>query len=168
MSEINKKIEFQQIIIIMDNYLKRLRKSKGLSTKEVLKELHISQGYYSRIENGTRTPPTDLLTKIATLYGADKKELNNYFKNKKPQFEASLNWIWKIKAGKMSVIDAFKKERFLLQGQLNKDELISLFIKFIQFNIERWIRKELEKEENGRKYNEEFLLKKLRFKEYQD
>jgi len=135
----------------------------------VAKKLHITQGYYSHIENGTRTPPNALLTEIAGLYGVSEKELINYFDNKRPQFEASLNWIWKIKNDKnMSVIDAFKKEKFFLQSQLNKKELIDHFIKFIQFNIERWIRNELEKEENGQKYNEEYLLKKLRFKEYQE
>jgi len=145
----------------MNNYLRELRKSKKMKTTDVAEATGLTQGYYSHIENGTRSPTPAVIEKIAKVFGVRtaviKKELN---KNR-PQLVAAMNWIWKIKIKNKNVIDSFRKEKFLHRGTQNKDELISNFIKFIEFNIGDSIRDELKREINGTKHIEQFLLDKL-------
>lgn len=54
----------------MRNYLRKLRKERGLTQAQVANSLGISQNYYSNIENGTRMKIMDLqlLDSISALY----------------------------------------------------------------------------------------------------
>lgn len=57
-------------------YLRGLREGKGLSLRDVQKEVGISPGYLSLVESGERNPPTaEFLTKLARLYGASPAEM---------------------------------------------------------------------------------------------
>lgn len=145
----------------MSNYLKKLRKSKHIQTSDMKEKIGISQSYYSHIENGTRLPPKEVLEKIAKLFDVSPAVLKRELDKNRPQLVAAMNWIWKIKIKDKSVIDAFKKEKFLHRGTPNKEELISNFIKFVEFNIGDSIRNELKRKINGEKHLEQYLLDKL-------
>lgn len=57
-------------------YLRGLREGKGLSLRDVQKEVGISPGYLSLVEAGERNPPAaEFLRKLARLYGASPAEM---------------------------------------------------------------------------------------------
>ncbi len=51
------------------NNIKGVRKNKGMTQVEVAKELGITQSQYSRYESGFTNIPSDMLSKIADLFG---------------------------------------------------------------------------------------------------
>lgn len=53
-----------ELIKIGDN-IKKIRKSKGITQKEMSRLVDIPYSTYSNYENNNRTPPTDILNKIA-------------------------------------------------------------------------------------------------------
>lgn len=57
--------------------LKKQRLEMGLSQKQVAEQCGIKQGYYSRIENNTRTPSVKLAKKLADLLQIDWTEFFN-------------------------------------------------------------------------------------------
>lgn len=59
---------------IADN-IKRLRKIKNLSQKEVALSIEVAQGQYSLIENGKVTPTIPTLEKIAKVFEVSLSEL---------------------------------------------------------------------------------------------
>ncbi|MEM7107105.1 MAG: helix-turn-helix transcriptional regulator [Bacteroidota bacterium] len=59
---------------ISDN-IKRLRKLKNLSQKEIALSVDIPQGQYSRIESGKVTPTIPTLKKIADVFEVSLAEL---------------------------------------------------------------------------------------------
>lgn len=54
----------------MREYLKELRESSDMSQEDVAEEIHLSRGYYSRIENGERQKDLDLslVLKLSKLF----------------------------------------------------------------------------------------------------
>lgn len=59
--------------------LKRLRKNKNLTQKEVAKLIGISRPMYTSIENGTRNPSLEVMQKIVKLFGDESKDI--FFSN---------------------------------------------------------------------------------------
>jgi transcriptional regulator with XRE-family HTH domain len=63
----------------MDNfgcYLHNLRKSRGLTLKQVEKEARVSNAYLSQIERSKRRPPhPDILKRLARVYEVTHREL---------------------------------------------------------------------------------------------
>ncbi len=58
------------------NYLKKLRRAKGLTLLQVTKLSRVSVGYLSEIEQGKRpSPHPDILKRLAPIYGASVEEL---------------------------------------------------------------------------------------------
>lgn len=51
------------------NRLKALRNAKGMTQKEISEILNVSQGNYSRYENGTMMPTADTLIAMSKFYG---------------------------------------------------------------------------------------------------
>ena len=51
------------------NNLKKLRKERGISQREVAAQLGIAQNSYSRYENGSRQPDIEQLNKLADFFG---------------------------------------------------------------------------------------------------
>lgn len=49
--------------------IKELRQSKGLSQRELAKEISISKSALARLETGESVGTLDVLTKLATFYG---------------------------------------------------------------------------------------------------
>ncbi|WP_346920642.1 helix-turn-helix transcriptional regulator [Clostridium sp. UBA7339] len=52
-------------LIKIGDTIKKIRKSKGITQKEMSKLVDIPYSTYSNYENNNRTPPTDILNKIA-------------------------------------------------------------------------------------------------------
>lgn len=58
------------------SYLKRLRRAKGLSLKQVERAAQVSNAYLSQIERGIRKPPhPDILKRLARTYEVPVEEL---------------------------------------------------------------------------------------------
>lgn len=57
-------------------YMRQLRKSKGLTLKQVEHTAKVSNAYISQIERGQRKPPhPDILRRLATAYDVTHREL---------------------------------------------------------------------------------------------
>lgn len=57
-------------------YLRRLRKTKGLTLKQVETAAEVSNAYISQIERGLRKPPhPDILKRLAKVYEVTHREL---------------------------------------------------------------------------------------------
>lgn len=59
----------------MGAYLKKLRETKGLSTREVYELSNVSNSYLSLVENGHRRASAVVLKKLAPVYGVDYLDL---------------------------------------------------------------------------------------------
>jgi len=58
------------------NYLKKLRKEKGLTLKQVEKAAKVSNAYVSLVERGRRNPPhPDILQRLAKVYEVSQRDL---------------------------------------------------------------------------------------------
>jgi transcriptional regulator with XRE-family HTH domain len=58
------------------NYMRRLRKSKGLTLKQVEVQAKVSNAYISQIERSLRKPPhPDILKRLAKAYDVQHREL---------------------------------------------------------------------------------------------
>jgi transcriptional regulator with XRE-family HTH domain len=58
------------------SYMRRLRKSKGLTLKQVETQAKVSNAYISQIERGLRNPPQpDILRRLARVYDVPHREL---------------------------------------------------------------------------------------------
>ncbi len=53
----------------MENNLKKLRKSRGLTQIALMMQTGIEQALLSKYENGERVPPTETLVRLADFYG---------------------------------------------------------------------------------------------------
>ena len=58
------------------SYMRRLRKSRGLTLKQVETQAKVSNAYISQIERGLRKPPhPDILKRLAKAYDVEHREL---------------------------------------------------------------------------------------------
>jgi transcriptional regulator with XRE-family HTH domain len=58
------------------NYMRRLRKARGLTLKQVESQAKVSNAYISQIERGLRNPPhPDILKRLAKTYDVEHREL---------------------------------------------------------------------------------------------
>ena len=57
------------------NNLKKIRKNRNISQKQIADHLGIAQNSYSRYENGTRQPDIDMLNKLADYFGVTVDEI---------------------------------------------------------------------------------------------
>jgi transcriptional regulator with XRE-family HTH domain len=55
--------------------LRKLREAHGLGIKTVGRELNVSYSYLSKVENGHKSPSTDLVQKLSELYRVDPEEM---------------------------------------------------------------------------------------------
>ena len=71
----------------MDNYYRRirdLREDSDLTQQQVSEHLGMKQSQYSRYERGHRDIPTDILIKLAFLYGTSTDYLLGVTDERKP------------------------------------------------------------------------------------
>jgi transcriptional regulator with XRE-family HTH domain len=58
------------------SYVRRLRKSRGLTLKQVEAQARVSNAYISQIERGLRNPPhPDILNRLAKAYDVPHRDL---------------------------------------------------------------------------------------------
>lgn len=55
--------------------LKRIRTKKGISQEDIARELKVSRGFISTIENGKTNPTLATIAKLATAIGVSTNEL---------------------------------------------------------------------------------------------
>jgi transcriptional regulator with XRE-family HTH domain len=55
--------------------LKKIRTQKGISQGDIAKELGVSRGFISTIENGKTNPTLSTITKLAKVLGVSSDEL---------------------------------------------------------------------------------------------
>lgn len=55
--------------------LKRIRTKKGISQGDIAKELGVSRGFISTIENGKTNPTLSTIAKLAKMLGVKLEEL---------------------------------------------------------------------------------------------
>jgi transcriptional regulator with XRE-family HTH domain len=59
----------------MKKNLKKIRTKKGISQGDIAKELGVSRGFISTIENGKTNPTLATITKLAKAVGASVNDL---------------------------------------------------------------------------------------------
>src|SRR5699024_9309319 len=134
------------------NYLKLLRKQKGLTLVKLQEETGISNSYLSQIENNQFTPSNDILRKLATFYKIDYFMLANkagHFSNE--EYE-------EIKKGKLIVRPNFDEEYKFVTHHLDRilkkegDEWTTVTVKYEN--------KEMSKEDKKKiiKFIETFIM----------
>ena len=58
------------------SYIRRLRKTRGLTLKQVETQAKVSNAYISQIERGLRNPPhPDILKRLAKTYNVEPRDL---------------------------------------------------------------------------------------------
>ena len=72
----------QHLNPIVGSNVKRLRKEKGLKAVEViaklqLKNINVTTGIFSKVENGRNNPTVDMLIALTEIYNCD---FNEFFK----------------------------------------------------------------------------------------
>jgi transcriptional regulator with XRE-family HTH domain len=69
----------QEILFDMTvgEYIKELRKQKGLQQKEVAIEVGLNQSNYNKVENDHRQPSIDVLNKLAKLFDVTVDQILN-------------------------------------------------------------------------------------------
>lgn len=72
----------------MRDWLKQLRKKRGLTQAEVASRAYINRAYYSQIEQGNRTPSIEVAKGIADILGFSPSRL--YFEEAPIQYETAL------------------------------------------------------------------------------
>lgn len=93
--------------IIAEN-IKRLRKLKGLSQKQVSVDIGIPQGQYSLVENGKVMPTIPTLEKIADVFEVSIAE---FFKTNSEEDTVNLPLLEKIKI--LDTLEADEKDALL-------------------------------------------------------
>jgi transcriptional regulator with XRE-family HTH domain len=87
-----------------------LRKRSGLTAVEVAKELKISQGHYSHIENGSRSINNELVQKMAVLFGTDVDEIRQK-SNELIELRGTLrHWLSQVKYRGESLVDVIAND----------------------------------------------------------
>ncbi|MBE6062825.1 MAG: helix-turn-helix transcriptional regulator [Clostridium butyricum] len=100
-------------IIKVGSNIKRIRKNKKLSQKDMAKILNIPSSTYSNYENNNREPSAELLKKVAQILGVDLSDLLS------------------INIPKKSISNS---KKYLLDNN-NTIETIEKLIKLCEFNI---------------------------------
>lgn len=59
----------------LKDYLKKLREESGLTQREFVKPLRVTQPYWSNLERGDAIPGYDLIDRLGKHYGADVQYL---------------------------------------------------------------------------------------------
>lgn len=104
----------------MKNRIKELRNEKGLTLKEMSKDIGVSNNTISQYENGKRSPSIDMIFKIAKYFNVSIDELldnNDYSSNiplfllfnREPSNDDYINYIKSLEGQYEDYFDAFKK-----------------------------------------------------------
>lgn len=67
--------------------IKAIRDKRGISQREMARRMGVHPSVYNRFENGTRTPNTGTIVKIADILGVDPAELLG-------RYSAEFNRLW--------------------------------------------------------------------------
>ena len=128
--------------------LKSLRKNKNLTAEDVAKQLGITRGYYSHLENGTRDFTEELIDKTAEVLDVKRAEVAEIAKQNKANNVMHKSWIFNIHIDGKPLLNAFGE--YLEQKKLinvSNNDIVNELSKFITYRIEYSVREELNNEE---------------------
>ena len=117
-----------------------LRKSKGLSGREVAKMMNIHPSYYSHLETGRRKFTPELIQELARVLD----EPLDIIKNKVNQIDDQGSWVLGIKIHGQNIVKAFENELLLDRPKDIKKEIKERFAKFIERNIAQSVMTEID------------------------
>ncbi len=63
------------IVLAFAERLRQLRRSRGMTQRELARLSHLTESYISRLENGTIAPGIDLVARVANALGCSLGEL---------------------------------------------------------------------------------------------
>lgn len=141
--------------------LKRIRKSKGLSQKELAEKLGVSQPSYAQYERGTRNPKIETLNKIAQALNTTVEELSDhtlsYFECTLPVSALQNMDENDIKEDLYSLREKLKNKEYgpvSYDGQDIPEEDIDLFIGQVDLMLQRLKNKNKEKSDPNKNKTE--------------
>ena len=137
--------------------IKKIRKSRGLTSYQLATSLGVSQGHLSHLERGTRRLTAEQITKMAELLGMEEPALRTELESIKPYATVLNSWVWRIRIKDMPVLDAFKHDLDLIRLRDPHNEAVDRFIKFVLYNIGDSIKEEFQKDE----FMKEYLLERI-------
>ncbi|MGE5621184.1 MAG: helix-turn-helix domain-containing protein [archaeon] len=124
--------------------LAMLRKSKGLSGKDVAEKMGITPGYYNHLENGRRSFNRELIEKLSEVLGEPVEIISEKVSQIDDESILTRNWVMNIKIHGQNVLKAFEYELIINPtGDLEKN-LKFRFADFIRNNIAQSVLTELD------------------------
>jgi len=70
-----RKIRHDPVVSVFAERLRQLRRSRGMTQRDLARLAHITESYLSRLENGLIAPGIDLAARIAAALGSPLAEL---------------------------------------------------------------------------------------------
>ena len=119
--------------------LKTIRTSKNLSLSALSRELGISTGYLSHLENGVRRVTPQLADKLAEVLDVPREVISDAVQKIEYPNLLSSSWISSIRVHKLPAVKAFRYHAMNLEPPMdwnNKNEVRRQFIRFIFENIQ--------------------------------
>lgn len=120
----------------------KLRKSKGLTVRDIAEEMRIAPSYYSHMENGRRKFQDEYIEKCALILDTPVEVIRELVNQIKDKSILNNSWLTNIRIQGKNVISAFQEELYL-EPVISKDELFQRFAQFVRMNIGQSIMEEL-------------------------
>jgi transcriptional regulator with XRE-family HTH domain len=124
--------------------LKNQRNKHKLTTETMARQLGISRGYYSHLENGTRPFTQELIIKVSRILNLEEEVVIEFAKETEKQNASPNSWVMKIKIDNKPWLEALKNDIVFLplSSKANDEEIIDRAVKFISYRIEHSLRQE--------------------------
>lgn len=124
--------------------IKSVRNMQKLTTEDMARQLGISRGYYSHLENGTRPFTEELISKVSRILNLDEEVVIEFATEAERMNATPNSWVMKIKIDNKPWLEALKNDFVFLplSNKSNEEEIIDRAVKFISYRIEHSLRQE--------------------------
>jgi transcriptional regulator with XRE-family HTH domain len=121
-----------------------IRKLKGYTAERMAKELGISRGHYSHLENGSRAFTNDIAEKISQILGISIDGVIQFAKEAAARNFVPNSWMLKIRIDNKPWLEAMLNDSMFLplERNIKDDELIDRAVKYIAYRIEHSLKQE--------------------------
>jgi len=123
-----------------------LRKSKGLSGKEVAREMNIHPSYYSHLETGKRKFTPELITSLAKVLNEPENLIREKIRLIGDRASLTRSWVLGIKIHGTDVLKAFENELEIENPEKFSEGLKKRFAIFVGKNIAHSVLAELQED----------------------
>ena len=112
--------------------LKNQRQKHKLTTEDMARQLGISRGYYSHLENGTRPFTEELISKVSRVLNLDEEVVIEFAKEAEKKNATPNSWVMKIKIDSKPWLEALKNDFVFLplSDKINEEEIIDRAVLF--------------------------------------